>query len=142
MFFHCLGQKYLCDFKHCGWDKYVENEDWGYYSKNNSDCNFCQQKCEMDDNCSGVECGGRIDYCSWWKIGKCITEREKDVDVHYHVTCTKIQGNLFIIVFSGIYGANKELHLYIWSYILLVFYEIRNRCRICNKHRPNKDFRI
>ena len=108
-FFHCLGQKYLCDFKHCGWDKYVENEDWGYYSKNNSDCNFCQQKCEMDDNCSGVECGGRIDYCSWWKIGKCITEREKDVDVHYHVTCTKIQGNLFITVFCGIYGATKEL---------------------------------
>ena len=68
----------------------------------------------MDDKCSGVECGGRIDYCSWWKIGKCITEREKDVDVLYHVTCTKIQGNLFITVFCGIYGANN-IYIYIWS---------------------------
>ena len=98
-FLNCLGQKYLCDFKHCDWADYIETGDWGYYSKNNSDCNFCQKKCDMDNNCSGVECGGRINYCAWWKVGKCITEREKDVDDPHHVTCTKIQGNLLRTVF-------------------------------------------
>ena len=131
-FLHCLGQKYLCDFKHCDWADYIEKGDWGYYSKNNSDCNFCQKKCEMDDNCSGVECGGRINYCAWWKVGKCITEREKDVDDPHHVTCTKIQGNLLRTVFCVklSYNIFKYIHIHIKLFFILGFCLMRNLCRI------------
>ena len=89
---------YLCDHKHCLWEYYVENEDWGYYSKNNSDCRFCQSKCDDDPNCSGVECGGKIDYCAWWKLTKCVTSDEKNIDDTYHTTCTKIQFGMNLLL--------------------------------------------
>ena len=60
--------------KGCPWDNYVENEDWGYYDKNNGDCFRCEDQCSKDENCGSVECGD--DYCSWWKVGKCKVEEE------------------------------------------------------------------
>ena len=86
-----VGQKYFCGFKHCHFDAYKENEDFGYYSKNQSDCNFCQDKCDKDPNCSGVECGGKLWYCSWWALGKCVTSAQKYLDDNIHTTCTKLQ---------------------------------------------------
>ena len=84
------------------WSKYVENVDWGYYSKNNSDCNFCRSKCDQDPGCSGIECGGYLKYCSWWKLEKCVTVAEKDIDDHKHTTCTKLQGTYLLLIFRVI----------------------------------------
>ena len=75
----------------------------------------------MDDNCSGVECGGRINYCAWWKVGKCITEREKDVDDTHHVTCTKIQGNLLRTVFCLKQTYQRNIYTYIYIYLIVLF---------------------
>ena len=94
---------YLCDYNHCKFSDYIEDEDWGYYSKNNSNCQFCQNKCDDDPNCSGVECGGKIRYCSWWTLTKCVTAHEKHSKNHYHTTSTKIQFAIkFVVVFKSI----------------------------------------
>ena len=34
-------------------------------------------KCDKDEACEGVECGGS--YCSWWKNGKCDEAHEHTV---------------------------------------------------------------
>ena len=79
---------------HCGWENYTEGVDWGYYSKNNSDCVFCQEQCSNDSNCGAVECGGSANYCSWWKNGNCVTELEKTITgaQYTHGTCNKHGG--------------------------------------------------
>ena len=74
-----------------------KDEDWGYYSKNNSDCAFCQDKCINDTNCGGVECGGKINYCSWWKQGRCVTKSEKTYESDLHETCIKF-GEHFLFI--------------------------------------------
>ena len=65
----------VCDTPTCPFYKYTENIDFGYYSKTNGDCTFCQLKCNDDDNCGAVECGDG--YCTWWKTGKCNTDEEQ-----------------------------------------------------------------
>ena len=81
--------EYICGNRHCLWVNYEEGEDWGYYSQTNNDCTFCQDKCNNDTDCAGVECGGRVDYCSWWKQGKCVTVDEQ-TEIHTeHQTCIK-----------------------------------------------------
>ena len=84
-----VESEYICGFRHCSWKEYEKDEDWGYYSRMNSDCTFCQDKCNNDTNCAGVECGGRISYCSWWKQGRCVTEDEQKYDNQMHLTCIK-----------------------------------------------------
>ena len=34
----------------------------------------CTEKCDSDENCGSVECGG--DHCSWWKKGVCSVGEE------------------------------------------------------------------
>ena len=87
-----LDSQYRCGNKHCLWANYNEGVDWGYYSRNNSDCVFCHEKCKTDLNCGAVECGGNINYCSWWKIGKCVTELEQTVTTDEYLTCIKHGG--------------------------------------------------
>ena len=88
-----LDQGYVCNDRHCLWENYIENEDWGYYSTNNGDCKLCQSKCTADSNCIGVECGENIDYCSWWKRGRCVKDSEQTEEGLNHTTCIKTDGN-------------------------------------------------
>ena len=81
---------YKCSDRHCYWNKYKKNIDWGYYSASNGNCSFCKNECSKDSDCGAVECGGNINYCSWWKIGKCATEEERAVEHTRHKTCTKL----------------------------------------------------
>ena len=87
-----LDEEYVCGNRHCLWENYKKNEDWGYYSKSNNDCKFCQEQCNNDSNCGGVECGGNVNYCSWWKHGICVTESEKTEVHNEHQTCYKAGG--------------------------------------------------
>ena len=75
---------YNCDMRGCPWDEYEENNDWGYYDKNDGDCLKCQDQCNQDPNCGAIECGDH--YCSWWKIGKCLMEEEFSTTYY---TCRK-----------------------------------------------------
>ena len=71
------------------WGNYEKDDDWGYYSRTNSDCTFCKDKCNNDTHCGGVECGGGVSYCSWWKRGRCVTKHEQTVQTYEHETCIK-----------------------------------------------------
>ena len=84
--------EYICGNRHCLWENYEKDEDWGYYSRTNNDCMFCQDKCSNDTNCAGVECGGRVGYCSWWKQGRCVTKSEQTEEHDEHETCIKVGG--------------------------------------------------
>ena len=84
-----LEPDYTCSNRHCYWSNYKKDEDWGYYSRTNGDCSFCQDKCTKDATCGGVECGGNVNYCSWWKIGKCSKAQEKSTEHTRHKTCMK-----------------------------------------------------
>ena len=66
--------------------------DWGYYSRNKSDCVFCHEKCTSDPKCGAVECGGNLNYCSWWKNGACATKLERTVTTDEYLTCVKRRG--------------------------------------------------
>jgi len=75
----------------CQWTNYTENVDWGYYSKVNGDCSWCQSQCSNDLNCWAVECGQG--YCSWWKNGQCSYE-DAQADEYYNAnyeTCRSQQ---------------------------------------------------
>ena len=63
--------------------------DWGYYSRNNSDCSFCQSKCTAHSSCIGVECGLTINYCSWWKRGSCARDAERTKENKINYSCFK-----------------------------------------------------
>ena len=75
--------QHACEDIGCNWSDYIENQDWGYYSTTEGDCEPCQDKCDQDQNCGAVECGDG--YCSWWKVGTCSTS---NADL-YGYTCFK-----------------------------------------------------
>ena len=90
MFFTVVvGTEYICGNSHCSWKDYVEHEDWGYYSRTNGNCTLCQDKCNHDRNCGGVECGGIYDYCGWWKEGSCGRNNVNYIDDNLQ-TCFKV----------------------------------------------------
>merc|ERR1719434_6561 len=60
---------FKCENKACYWGEFEEDVDWGFYSKDEGNCDSCQLLCEADKECGAVECGSK--YCSWWKRGKC-----------------------------------------------------------------------
>ena len=88
-FWICVDQHYTCGNKHCSWSNYIQNTDWGYYSNSNNDCEWCKSKCDYDANCIGVECGGSVNYCSWWSRGKCETDSERTLDTTNYLSCFK-----------------------------------------------------
>ena len=75
---------YRCNNNSCTWNNYKKNTDWGFYSKEDDDCERCRMKCSLDPICSAVECGEG--YCSWWKVGNCRSSSEKN---GYANTCYK-----------------------------------------------------
>ena len=75
---------YVCDDKGCNWENYEINKDYDYYSEADGKCSICQLMCTNDPNCGAVECSGN--YCSWWKVGKCIKPEEFTATFH---TCRK-----------------------------------------------------
>ena len=83
-----LSDLHTCERRTCRWSNYDKNTDWGYYSKTNGDCTVCKDRCGNDTKCGAVECGGK--YCTWWKIGKCISENERNPSRTYY-TCQKRQ---------------------------------------------------
>ena len=79
---------YECIHKACDHSLYSENNDWGYYSQTDGNCETCKEYCIKDNNCESVECGSS--YCRWWKNGKCNEERELTESVDGHIlTCLK-----------------------------------------------------
>jgi len=75
----------------CDWEKYTRNVDWGYYSRNNGNCSWCQTQCTNDPNCWAIECGDG--YCSWWKNGTCsyddvMEPSDETLPPHFY-TCRK-----------------------------------------------------
>ena len=96
-----LDDGYICGIRHCPWDMDKEGLDWGYYTKDNSDCKLCKEKCSNDDNCGAVECGGTISYCSWWRRGICVNASEKKRESNVHETCTQKTGEI-LFLFSQI----------------------------------------
>ena len=67
---------YRCNNRSCTWNNYKKNTDWGFYSKDDDDCDSCRMKCTLDPMCGAVECGKG--YCSWWKVGKCRSSSEQN----------------------------------------------------------------
>ena len=59
---------YNCSADGCAWSDYIEDVDWGYFSKVDGDCIKCRENCSNDVNCGALECGKN--YCSWWKVGR------------------------------------------------------------------------
>ena len=106
-------QEYLCGNRHCLWENYKEGIDWGFYSESNNDCKICQSNCTNDENCVGVECGGNIHYCSWWKRGRCVSESEQTMNHDEHLTCTKADGRCYSTahIISGLPFHNSILLL-------------------------------
>ena len=103
MLLSVILDSYICENRHCSWWNYVRGEDWDYYSKTNGDCNICQNKCSKDPNCGGVECGDTLNYCSWWKRGKCAKSSEKTYTDNKLETCTnKSEGEYPSLEFSQI----------------------------------------
>ena len=52
-------------------DNRNENIDFGFYSKNHSNCSICREKCSSDTRCAAYECGGTNKVCAWWADGQC-----------------------------------------------------------------------
>ena len=83
---------YSCGTRHCPWNDYQEDEDFGFYPHADERCNECQDKCNNDTNCGGIECGNHgptadKNYCSWWKQGRCVTEDEQTIEDNSYETC-------------------------------------------------------
>ena len=93
--FPVLG--YSCQLVHCKWSEYKKNVDWGIYSNaTNSDCASCRKRCNVDLNCTGIECGraGEYSHCSWWKGKSCSHNEERVVLNEKFETCMKVnEGN-------------------------------------------------
>ena len=53
----------------CVIDKSKENIDWGYYSKENGNCEECRAQCDGDSNCDGYDCNHG--QCLWWTKEAC-----------------------------------------------------------------------
>ena len=74
---------------------YELNKDYGFYSKNDSNCILCQIKCNNDPECGAMECGGDKDLCAWWKFDKCTDKNSPGFfnytleQYHYGYTCYK-----------------------------------------------------
>ena len=55
---------------------------------------MCQDKCNKDDKCGAVECGGD-QGCAWWKLNNCIDKNSPGFftytpdQYHYGYTCYK-----------------------------------------------------
>ena len=82
---------YKCEHKACSWSEYTEDVDWGFYSKENNDCTWCQTQCSNGPNCGAVECGNNYGYCIWWKNGKCDYEDSGVLDVgSFGLTCRSL----------------------------------------------------
>ena len=82
----CLD-KYNCFNKNCALEAYTENVEYGYYSRKNGDCLSCQDRCSSDEDCGGLECG--LNYCLWWKHGKCNKVQERNKIDKTLQTCLK-----------------------------------------------------
>ena len=67
----------MCEKKSCSFRAYVKDQDWGYYTETEGDCNKCKGRCDQDPNCGAVECGESLGYCSWWKTEKCSREEAR-----------------------------------------------------------------
>ena len=82
----------MCGYHHCDRDRlWISKEDnlWGVYTDTPSNCSMCQKKCDLDDNCAGVECDYFDDrYCSWWNDLNCGTVEERIYSLSYK-TCVK-----------------------------------------------------
>ena len=80
---------------------YKENKDFGFYSRTNSNCTACKEKCTVDANCGAIRCGGSEDPdpsnsdsspgCLWWKKGVCLDDYwiYSKLDFRYGYTCYK-----------------------------------------------------
>ena len=85
---------FKCRNKGCYWKNYEVHDDWEIYEKTERyiDCNVCQRRCLNDENCGAVECefdNKKVQYCSWWKVGKCATEEEWNFNNASFFTCYK-----------------------------------------------------
>ena len=84
-----LDRHYVCGFHHCGHESSLEGKLWGIYIDTSSNCSSCQKKCDLDDNCTGVECEYFDDrYCVWWKDLSCGPVEERTYSMGYK-TCVK-----------------------------------------------------
>ena len=80
---------------------YEENKDYGFYSRNNSNCSECQHNCSLDQQCGAVRCDGTKDPepspshfspgCLWWRKGACLDDYwiYSKLDYKYGYTCYK-----------------------------------------------------
>ena len=87
--------KYNCKRQGCWFSHpYVQDQEYGIYYKNNSNCAMCQDKCNNDRICGAVECGGDS-TCVWWKVDKCTNKNSPGFftyspnQYHYGYTCYK-----------------------------------------------------
>ena len=87
--------EFKCEHKGCNWKNYQIHDDWGIYTKGNKEtvnCAKCQVLCANDPNCGAVECDEDktgVAYCSWWALGKCSTESERNTNNASFFTCYK-----------------------------------------------------
>ena len=93
---------------------YKLNKDYGFYTKNDSNCILCQLKCGNEPECGAMECDGDKDHCTWWKFDKCTDKKSPGFfnytleQYHYGYTCYKgtniniyeIQRNFNYITFN------------------------------------------
>ena len=77
-------------------DNKNENTDYGFYSKNHSNCSICRNKCSSDTRCGAYECGGTNNVCAWWAVGQCsgrgspnFFEYNETTAIVFGVTCWK-----------------------------------------------------
>ena len=79
---------------------YELDKDYGFFSKDNSNCTICHDNCSQDPDCGAVECGGDTDdapyhHCAWWKLNKCTDKNSPGFfsyepnEYHYGYTCYK-----------------------------------------------------
>ena len=93
---------YDCKRQGCWLNSHYElDQDYGFYSKIDSNCSMCKEKCNNDPECGAVECGGDIDdyygvpICAWWKFDKCTDKNSPGFftytpeQYHYGYTCYK-----------------------------------------------------
>ena len=89
-------------------DNENENIDFGFYSKNDSNCSICRDKCSSDNRCGAYECGGTNNICAWWAVGQCTArgspsffEYNKTTSIMYGVTCWKGKSVLRLMIIES-----------------------------------------
>ena len=93
--------EYVCKRQGCRIYKYKNASDYGFYSRNDSNCSLCQMKCSLKKNCGAVRCGGlkapetpnsdSSPGCLWWRTDVCVDDYwvYDQKDYEYGYTCYK-----------------------------------------------------